>query len=49
MISGDNIHTAIYCAKKAGIIQDGDEKNENICMNGKDFRDKVGGTKKIVD
>ncbi len=33
----------------AGIIQDGDELMENVCINGKDFRDKVGGVKKIRD
>ena len=26
MISGDNMYTAIECAKKAGIIKDGEEK-----------------------
>lgn len=49
MISGDNINTAFYCAKKAGIIQEGEEMHENVCINGKDFRDKVGGVKNIRD
>jgi magnesium-transporting ATPase (P-type) len=37
MISGDNIQTAISAAKKAGIINEGDEDKEKVCMTGHDF------------
>ncbi len=49
MVSGDNIHTATQCALKAGIIKPGDENQGHICLNGKDFRNKVGGVKKVRD
>lgn len=45
MISGDNIHTAIACAIKAGILQEGDENVPMRCMNGEDFRREIGGVK----
>lgn len=48
MISGDNYFTAVHCARLAGIIQEGDDIKD-VCMTGKDFRDKVGGVKKIRD
>ena len=35
MISGDNIYTAIECAKKAGILVEGEDKVDKSCMTGK--------------
>jgi magnesium-transporting ATPase (P-type) len=49
MISGDNIDTATEVAKKAGILQGDDDKYDKVCMLGKDFREAVGGARKIVD
>lgn len=49
MISGDNIHTAIACAKKAGILLEGEERIDKVCMNGKEFRELVGGVRKSID
>ena len=34
MISGDNIHTAMECAKKAAILNEGEEQVEYVCMTG---------------
>lgn len=39
MISGDNIHTAIYAAQKAGILNENEEKSDKVCMLGSDFRE----------
>ena len=49
MISGDNIHTAIACAIKAGIMQEGDENVPMRCMNGEEFRNAIGGVKLVRD
>jgi len=49
MISGDNIYTAIEAAKRAGILSEGEETVDKVCMLGKDFRDLVGGVKKVFD
>jgi magnesium-transporting ATPase (P-type) len=49
MISGDNLYTAIEAAKKAGILQEGEENIDKVCMLGKDFRDLVGGVRKALD
>lgn len=38
MISGDNLETAIAAAKKAGILQEGEEKVPYRCMTGEEFR-----------
>lgn len=47
MISGDNIHTAIACAKLAGIVDDDEIRdNQYACMTGKEFRNLVGGVMK---
>lgn len=35
MVSGDNMHTAVYAAKKAGILGEGEEKKEAVCFSGK--------------
>lgn len=49
MISGDNLDTAVEVAKKAGILQNDDDKYEKVCMLGKDFREAVGGVRKVMD
>ena len=49
MISGDNFWTAVETAKKAGIINPGDENKQYYCMNGREFREMVGGVKKTTD
>jgi magnesium-transporting ATPase (P-type) len=49
MLSGDNLYTAIDAAKKAGILTEGEEKEDKVCMSGKQFRELVGGVKKVID
>jgi len=49
MISGDNMYTAIACAKAAGILEEGEETVDKVVMLGKDFREMIGGIKKVVD
>lgn len=49
MISGDNILTAIEAAKSAGILKAEEEKIDKVCMEGKEFRELVGGTRKVPD
>jgi magnesium-transporting ATPase (P-type) len=49
MISGDNIHTAIAAAIKAGILLEGEENVPNRCMNGAEFSEAIGGVKLIRD
>jgi magnesium-transporting ATPase (P-type) len=34
MLSGDNLYTAIDAAKKAGILNEGEEMDDKICMTG---------------
>ena len=46
MVSGDNLETAIAVAVKAGIITEEESKNQNACMTGEEFRNKVGGVVK---
>ena len=48
MISGDNLETAIQMAKKAGILQEGDDKVANACMTGEEFRSRIGEVVKHV-
>ena len=43
MISGDNIETAKYQARQAGIIKDGELNNDKVCLDGDQFRDAIGG------
>jgi Ca2+ transporting ATPase len=43
MVTGDNKITAIAIAKECGIIQPEEENDEQVCMNGPDFYDFVGG------
>lgn len=49
MISGDNLETAIAAAKKAGILQEGEEKVPFRCMTGEEFRNHLGGVFKVQD
>lgn len=48
MCTGDNIDTAIAISKNAQILQEDEEDNEYACMTGAQFRDEVGGIKKIT-
>ena len=45
MITGDNKITAIAIAKECGIIYDGEEDEQCVCMEGPEFFDFVGGLK----
>ena len=49
MISGDNLDTALYVAKKAGIIQDKDEDYDKVGMLGEEFRKIIGGVNKYTN
>jgi len=49
MISGDNIHTAVACAIKAGILMEGEENQPMRCMTGEEFRNHIGGLKTARD
>jgi Ca2+ transporting ATPase len=43
MVTGDNKTTAIAIAKDCGIIKDGEEDEQCVCMEGPEFCDFVGG------
>lgn len=43
MVTGDNKTTAIAIAKECGIIKEGEEFEECVCMEGPEFCDFVGG------
>ena len=49
MISGDHLKTAIEVAKKAGILKPEEVSIDKVCMEGKEFRSYVGGTRKVID
>lgn len=49
MISGDNLYTAIEVAKQSGILKPEEERIDKVCMEGKDFRELVGGVRKVMD
>lgn len=49
MISGDNIYTAIEAAKNSGILKPEEERIDKVCMEGKEFRELVGGVKRTQD
>jgi magnesium-transporting ATPase (P-type) len=42
MISGDNIHTATFKAMECEIIGEDGAKEPGVCMNGDEFRRRVG-------
>jgi Ca2+ transporting ATPase len=43
MVTGDNKITAIAIAKECGIIKEGEEDEGQVCMEGPEFCDYVGG------
>jgi len=45
MVTGDNKITAIAIAKKCGIIKDGEEDEQCVCMEGPEFYEFVEGLK----
>ena len=49
MCTGDNIDTATAISINAGIVQTHQVKGGYTCMTGKDFREMVGGIKKLKD
>jgi len=49
MVTGDNLETAKAISLDAGIITAADASNEYACMEGKDFREAVGGLIEVVD
>jgi magnesium-transporting ATPase (P-type) len=42
MVTGDNKITAIAIAKECGILNDGEEDEEGVCMEGPEFNEFVG-------
>ena len=49
MVTGDNLATARAISKNAGILSDRDLNNKYSCMEGRDFREEVGGLEETVD
>lgn len=49
MVTGDNIDTATAIAIEAGLITREEAKLEFVCMEGKDFREHIGGFKVLND
>ena len=49
MVTGDNINTAKAIAIEAGIVTKEEAEQEFTCMEGKDFREEVGGLKRLED
>lgn len=43
MVTGDNKITAIAIAKECGIIKEGEEEEQCVCMEGPEFCEFVGG------
>jgi len=43
MVTGDNKITAIAIAKECGILNDGEEDEQCVCMEGPEFNEFVGG------
>jgi Ca2+ transporting ATPase len=43
MVTGDNKITAIAIAKECGIMDEGDENEDFVCMEGPEFYNYVGG------
>jgi magnesium-transporting ATPase (P-type) len=43
MVTGDNKITAMAIAKECGIMEEGEENEECVCMEGPEFCDFVGG------
>jgi magnesium-transporting ATPase (P-type) len=49
LVSGDNLLTAVEAARNSRILEPEEERHDMVCMEGKDFRDLVGGVKKVQD
>jgi P-type Ca2+ transporter type 2B len=49
MVTGDNIETAKAIAIEAGLITRQEANQEYVCMEGRHFREIVGGLKKLED
>ncbi len=49
MVTGDNIDTAKAIALEAGILKHCDKDKEYVCMEGRQFREEIGGLRKIED
>ena len=49
MVTGDNLTTARAIAKNAGILSPRESQNEFACMEGKFFREEVGGLEEAKD
>lgn len=47
MVTGDNLDTAKAIALEAGILNPKDADKRYACMDGKTFREAVGGLRKI--
>lgn len=43
MVTGDNKITAIAIAKECGILAENEDEEENVCMEGPEFYNFVGG------
>jgi len=48
MISGDNVHTAIDCARKSNILGQ-DEETKDKVLTGDEFRRLIGEVKRTID
>ncbi len=49
MVTGDNVDTATAIAIEAGILEAKDKTREFTCMTGQQFREEVGGLKRMED
>lgn len=49
MVTGDNLDTAKAIAIEAGLVTADDADKEFVCMEGKQFREYVGGFKELPD
>lgn len=49
MVTGDNLATAKAIAAKAGIILPHQVNDDDMCMEGQEFRERVGGLTTITD
>lgn len=49
MVTGDNIDTATAIAIEAGILKKEDKDKQYVCMVGQQFREEIGGLKKLED
>lgn len=47
MLSGDNLDTAIYCAKQVNILEKNGDNKPHACMTGDDFVEMIGGLRHV--